>query len=252
MKTKVLFSAVVLSAAVMFSSCSKDDNPSTPEEVVTPPKVISEYIKQDVKTGVYQVTNLPMIPTGAKYVQDGVTQHAMNKPFYFNFSTAQMVTEDKAAGLTWDMVLMDANTYFNAAGLLNNGTINNRPWSQNGSTNIATYVTEDFDNVKNIPSDLNFTLKAIGVQSTGTLRVSEWGKTMNTETGIFSYYLPIKNITYIIKLNDGKIVKLCMQNMYKVNDVSKPYEASATSTSGFLTFKYAVFPAGTTDINTVK
>ena len=252
MKTRLQYTAVLFFAAALFAACSKDEVNKPEEEVVVPPKVISECIKQDVKTGVYQVTNLPLTPTGGNYAQEIVKQYKVHKPLYFNFTTAAIVTEDKAAGLEWDVVFMDANTYHNSAILLNNGTINNRPWSQNGSVVLAAYIAEDFDNVKNVPSDLNFTLKNVPPQSTSTPLASSWAVYSYTEAGTFSYYIPQKNLTYVIKLNDGRYVKLCVQNVYQVADITKPYESSATSVNGFITFKYFIAPAGSKDLNTAK
>lgn len=251
MKTKVHYATALLFTAVLFTACSKNEKVATPEEALVPPKVISEYIKQDAKTGVYQVTNLPLVTTGGKYEQEGFTQHKMYKPLYFNLGKAEIVTDDKATGLEWDLVFMDANALLNGAALFNNGTVNNRPWSKNGSLVIGAFITEDFDNVKNIPSEVNFSQKAISAQYSGPLAQS-WALMMNTELGLLSYYAPQKNLTFVIRLNDGRLVKFAMQNIYKVNDVTKPYESNATSTGGFLTFKYAVFPKGSTDLNTVK
>ena len=228
-----------LLAICSFSACTKEDvvepKPDLGPEFVQ----LSEHIKQ-YRNGMVEVTKYPI----------DMTRKNSLKLDYYSFDEHKFLAAEKATSKDWHIVFRGFNSPFNT----NSGTIASSPWTGNGSDVRVAGILKKFDDVTVVnATELNFT----GPLSTGVgaYMYSEvpypqaagyWAKELYDELGDFTYLDIDPNRTFILKLNDGRYVKLQYINMYK-DEIGK---ITVDSEKGFLSFRYFVAKAGSNDVKT--
>jgi hypothetical protein len=238
MKLKIT-TLLLITAAMTFSACKKDKTEPEPENLGPEFVQLSEHIKK-YRNGVVEVSKYPI----------DMTRKNSLKNDYFSFDENKFLTEDKANSKDWHIVIRG----FNSLIVTNNSTVLNAPWTGNGSDVRTSGLLRNFDEVNNVEAAaLDFAgpySTAIGAYSYHDLPYEQvpafWAKEQYDELGDFTFLKPDPNRTFIIKLNDGRYVKFQYINIYK-DDVDK---LSPTSEKGFLSFRYFVAKAGSTDVKT--
>lgn len=161
-------------------------------------------------------------------------------PFYFSLKTGVKVDESKKVSNEWDIAFAkEYNSYIS----INNGT-NTESFGLGGtSTGAMIAVNQAYDQVKEAPSDVEFTNN--GITSAG------WDS--GAGKGWYFYELkthiavPVINRTYVLRTADGKYAKLQLISMYKgapatVSDLNWP--------APYFTFRYYVQQDGSRNLST--
>ncbi len=232
-----LTTLIWLMAVISFSACKKDEATSDP---VPESEKLTEYVTR-YKNGVIEVNNYPI----------DMTRSNGKKRDYFSFDDHAFLPLDKAAGLEWDILFSGANTFI----YTNDGTFDEESaYYGNTSAVRVCGIKKNFDEVNTVvPAELNFTSGtsfAIIPYSPIATPFAElkqyWSELIFTEAGNVSHLKPDPNRCFIIRLNDGRYVKFQYINIYK----NPAAENSATSEKGFLSFRYFIAKAGSTDVKT--
>lgn len=161
-------------------------------------------------------------------------------PFYFSFAVAAKVDTSKKISLAWDIAFSkEYNSYVS----INNGT-NTESFGLGGTAiGAMIVVNQAYDQVKEAPSDTEFTNN--GISSAG------WDS--GAGKGWYFYELkthiavPVINRTYVLRTADGKYAKLQLISMYKgapatVSDLNWP--------APYFTFRYYVQQDGSRNLST--
>lgn len=238
MKLKIT-TLLLITAAISFSACKKDKVEPEPEDQGPEFVQLSEHIKK-YRNGVVEVSKYPI----------DMTRKNSQKFDYFSFDENKFLPADKASSKEWHVVFraLLSNPVANA------GSVPNSPWTGNGSDVRVGGLLRNFDEVSTVdPSALTFTgnlSMSINIYSYSEVPYEQaaayWAKEQYDELGTFTMLKPDPNRTFIFKLNDGRYVKFQNINIYK-DDVDK---LSPASEKGFLSFRYFVAKAGSTDVKT--
>ncbi len=228
------FAALLILA---FSACKKDDEPmpeSEPDFVQ-----VDQYTKR-YNNGVVEVSYLPVDETRSN----------SKKYDYYNFDKAAMVAHggDELVGVDWHIAF-----YVSMAVKPNNLGDDyawDMPWyEKTQSTIVVAGVADDFDNVKEVPNNVDYNqlpFYLVPALEGNKNELMVWAtQVSNTETQESLYIKPIKR-TYFFKLDAGRVVKFQFINCYQ----NKPEENNASSKIGYLSFRYFISKANSTDVKT--
>ncbi|MBE9586192.1 HmuY family protein [Mucilaginibacter sp. JRF] len=224
-----------------FSACKKDDATEPKgEDKPTEPEFeqVDQYTKK-YTNGMVEVTNYPI---------DMTRSNARLYDFY-SFDEAKFTgnLRDEPPA-TWDIVFRSGVLVW-----LNNGEVEfnqEMNWYGNDSRVLVSGVNQSFEDVSAVSSGLNFNEAwSVGVTNEPTQKdyLFNWAwQVSNTETGEALYFEPAADRTYIFKLTDGRYVKFQFVNCMD----TKAEDNSASSKTGFLSFRYIIAKAGSTDVKT--
>lgn len=217
-------------------ACKKD---KTPEPVPEPEFVeVSAHVKK-YKNGTIVVNKLPMPD-----LKDISTRG------YFNFDKMAFVDAGKLKTKEWDIVFegLYAGTVFP-----NNGnTEEDFPWFGNAAKVIFSGIVKPFDEVTALPDNFVFptgkTNLSTAESNTEIARTNPiyWGYTTLDVDGGFSHFGVWKGKTFLWKLDDGRVVKFELINVYN----NAPEENNIKSVPGYLSFRYFIGKAGSKDLKT--
>jgi hypothetical protein len=173
------------------------------------------------------------------------------RPFYvflFNLNNKNQIwvrnASDSAQWLKssgWDLAFSDI---YNSTVHVNNGEDPLNPAYGGEGRSLVVMIDRPYDQVTEAPSDAVFISSAI--------RNIGW-ETSATPSGWFAYNTsthlvqPVKNRTYVIRLNDGKYAKLELVNVYKGNP---PVVTDLNWPAPYFTFRYYIQQDGSRDLRT--
>lgn len=161
-------------------------------------------------------------------------------PFYFSFKTGAKVDDSKKVSADWDIAFAkEYNSYVS----INNAT-DSKSFGFGGTGKGAMItVNQAYDQVKQAPSDAEFTSN--GITAAG------WDP--GSGNGWYFYDLgthiavPVKNRTYVLRTADGKYAKLQLISMYK----GAPATVSSLNwPAPYFTFRYYVQQDGSRNLST--
>ncbi|MFB9076125.1 HmuY family protein [Flavobacterium procerum] len=250
MKTLKIVSLFTLFVLAL-SACSNDDKEAAPEP--EPDFVqIDDYTKK-YKNGMVEVTYAPV---------DITTERPALQYVYYDFDKMAFVKPADPKTEAWDITFTSRRTTtFAPYGVIcaHNSTITDTraPWTTGTDAFNVTgsYIPKSFDEVETVPDDLKYSFDKAAGYITGVgayddpsyIDTNISGFYVNsTETGLALYYVPYANKCYIIKLNDGRLVKFEFTNIYK----NKPADNNKDSEKGYLSFRYYVAKPGSKDVKT--
>ncbi|SHG35633.1 HmuY family protein [Pedobacter caeni] len=234
-KIKSILFMLTLSMGCLVA-CKKD---KTPDPVPEPEFVeVSAHVKK-YKNGTVVVNRLPMPD-----LKDISTRG------YFNFDKMAFVDAGKLKTKEWDIVFegLYAGTVFP-----NNGnTEEDFPWFGNAAKVIFSGIVKPFDEVTALPDNFVFptgkTNLSTAESNTEIARTNPiyWGYTTLDVDGGFSHFGVWKGKTFLWKLDDGRVVKFELINVYN----NAPEENNIKSVPGYLSFRYFIGKAGSKDLKT--
>lgn len=266
--TKIITSGLLY--ILLLTSCKKDDvtQPDIKQEEQQY-EVISEYVKRDKKTGIYQVINYPAVPTIYEHYYESI---------YWSFDEHIDKTIEKVKTNEWHISFLgvDIPTIYsshNSRVLGNNGTTmhirktNTKLWKDNDSKIVGILFDKSFDEITEAPEDSEFDKQLNSYDqmpviiayrdyiSDPSLGKDAWAfYESDPETGEIIYIpKPRKDkLTAVYRLNDGRFVKFQIQNACKITDENKLFDANEKSEPGYLTFRYFISEPGSKNLNTKK
>ena len=168
--------------------------------------------------------------------------------FLFRFSDQKQIWLKNAAdsnanfpGTDWDLAFTN---YYNSTIYVNNGSLQDVPWTANGAKHKIILMKKSYDLVESAPSDAQFDSSELnGVGMIIDEQSSGW-----YNYNLVSHLVQvIPNRTYVIRLSNGKYAKLQMLNVYKGNP---PAVTDLNWPAPYFTFKYFVQEDGSKNLKT--
>jgi len=236
---------IALTCSVLMISCGKDEVEAP--EVITPDtaklegtnwvparvKKISDYIYLDEKYSVVYVVNLPA-PDAGKGASEG------HRPLGFNFDSRTTILGDNhtsvsgnqytwASSQNWHIYFDDM---YNSSIHSNSTTAD---WEE-GEGKMRVLATP-FDELKEAPAE-PMVRSLIPVSLNETSPILSWGF---YRLGTHALY-PFKDHTMVLKLRDGRFVKMQLINLYKDNPGTPPWweDPLSKTQAPFFNFKYFI------------
>ncbi|WP_316789164.1 HmuY family protein [Pedobacter frigoris] len=217
MKKITYLSLSLLVAAVLFTSCTKEE--IKPELEDTKSTVIKD-LPGDVGN---------TVASGKEF-----------EPFYFSLKTRTKVDPAKKLTTEWDIAFTKE---YNSLVVANNGTKQGTPGYGGNGVGAVVIVEKPYNQVTQAPSAAEFENK----------QIPGFGWDAGNGVGWFFYDLkthiavPIKNRTFVIRTAEGKYAKLEMVSMYKgapatVSDLNWP--------APYFTFRFFLQEDGSGNLNT--
>ncbi|MCS3552870.1 MULTISPECIES: HmuY family protein [unclassified Sphingobacterium] len=220
-------------AALLFSACTKDDQPAT-----------------KLDDGKSTVINDLAGDTRAS-ISDGVDGKE-KRPFYtflYSFKDKKQIwirnQADSAQWLNTDKWDIAFTGNYNSDIYINNGTIIGSPGYKNSINNTAIlFVDQPYNIVNTAPSDGEF--------NQSTIRMVGMADSKNTH-GWYAYNLTshimkaFPDKTYVLRLSDGKYAKLQILSAYKGNP---PGVTDMYWPAPYLSFRFYVQQDGSKNLNT--
>lgn len=236
---KILKQLPIIGLIILTSSACKKDKAPEPEVDDTPAfEQVDEYTKK-YKNGVVEVTNYPI---------DVTRSNARQYDFYSFDQAAFTGNLRDEPPATWDIVFRQGLAIW-----LNNGEAEfneEMSWYGNDSKVLVSGIKKPFDEVTEVPSGLDFNEFYLVKTTSEPTQKDFWlnwaWDVTNTETGTAMYVTPFTDRSHIFKLTDGRYVKFQFINCHD----TKPEENGANSKWGFISFRYFIAKAGSTDVKT--
>lgn len=250
--TFFLFAGILLFAA----SC-KENDPIEPTSEEPEFVQVSEYIKK-YKNGVVEVSYFPV---------DTTRSNARMRD-YFSLDSMKFMPEAQYVKTNkWDITFRGRYSGQILANYSQTANFNLQWYDLSLYNDVSyTFISKNFDNVTAVTDNM---LYAHGLDPqnqqgiiTGTsgsdnltnaenyqnyLNTGTWAyESYQSETGAVLYSTPYPDLTFLLKLHDGRYAKFQFINNYD----TKPTENSAKSKRGFLSFRYYVAPVGSKNLNT--
>lgn len=232
-----------------FSACNNDDNTEPePEPAFVQ---IDQYTKKH-KNGVVEVSYAPV----------DITLGYDGEYAYYSFDKMGFIKPVDPKTDNWDIVFtsrlsLNFAPYAAVACHYGKASNNSIPWATGTDDFNVTggFILKTFDELETVPTDLTYSMNTktgilVGIAAfddPNYLIGASGGYYVNsTETGDPLYYAKYTNKCHIVKLNDGRFVKFDFINIYN----NKPEDNNKDSQKGFLSFRYFIAKAGSTDVKT--
>jgi hypothetical protein len=237
---------IASTVTLVVTACSKDDDIAIVPPVLKKDSVVNAFTVRDT-FGVYNVKEMPGIYSG-----DG--SFAL-----FSFDRAAFVGDSIAKTTKWDVAFSFTSLMSNWGGTAPDFWDSpSSDWAGNGSHVIGYCVKKDFNEVTSAPEDAAFPAFPDNI---GYFRNADTKDTAdanaifrniyNGETGTIDYVQPLNNHrTAIIKLNDGRYVKMEFTNIYKGNKLDPSKADFVYPNNNYLTFRYFIGKPGSKDLTT--
>lgn len=242
MNIKQILTLTLALSITAFTSCKKDKDPEP--EVKPDFEQVSKYVKK-YNNGVIEVTQLP--------IPDTTDANRRNWTF-FSFEKIGFVTIDKSKTAEWDFGFQSRSIH---AIWANNGITGDEEaisWEGAGRVYVKSIFSK-FDDLEKVPDGLNFETQyndynVIGVAQENRQEYTQfpfyWAYNEYNIDKEFTHMIPFTNNIHLFKLTDGRYVKLQVINTYN----NTPDKNSPKSRPGYVSFRYYISKAGSTDLKT--
>ncbi len=231
-----------------FSACKKDSEPTPVPEPESDFEQVDQYTKK-YKNGVVEISYYPMditLPTTSQYA-------------YYSFDKMGFIKSVDPKTDNWDIVFQSLSSAYYGTFACHYGkaSSNGILWATGTDAfNVkGGYILKTFYELETVPADFTYSMstKSGIVAGSGTKDDPAFANgaaigyfVNNTETGLPIYMVKYTNKCYIFKLTDGRFVKFDLINVYN----NKPADNNKDSKPGYLSFRYYVAKAGSTDVKT--
>jgi heme-binding HmuY-like protein len=233
---------VLLTSLSVLTACKKDKDPEP--EPKPDFEQVSKYIKK-YNNGVIEITRMPVPDTTA------TNRRAWA---YFSFDKMEFVSKDKVMTKEWDMGFQGRTVYVITG---NNGIAGNEEdlyWQNESRVYIKSFFSK-FDDFNAVPANIDLTkdYDAYNVISSAQENLPVytqfpfyWAYYNYNIDKEFTHLVPYTNCIHLFKLTDGRYVKLQLINTYN----NEPEKNSPSSRPGYISMRYYISKAGSTDLKT--
>ncbi|MES2454663.1 MAG: HmuY family protein [Bacteroidota bacterium] len=242
MNIKQILALTLTISITALASCKKDKDPEP--EVKPDFEQVSKYIKK-YNSGVIEVTQLPIPDT---------TDANIRSWTLFNFDKMEFVASSKIASGEWDFGFQGKTVSVIWA---NNGLTGDEEspnWEGPGRVYVKSFFSK-FDDMEKVPDGVKFEVldnsrNVIGSAAENRQEYTQfafyWAYNEYNIDKEFSHKVPFTNNIHVFKLTDGRYVKIQLINTYN----NTPDKNSVKSRPGYLSFRYYISKAGSTDLKT--